>query len=107
MPTGVVLRVTFTGKTRDLDVTGLFIAIGHDPRPELFTGHIGLGDESYITVDSPPPAAICPASSPATRHTHTARPSPPPPAAARPRSTPSELHLAALVLHVEPVRLST
>ncbi|GGQ34638.1 hypothetical protein GCM10010266_67540 [Streptomyces griseomycini] len=33
---GVVLRNVFTGATRDLDVTGLFIAIGHDPRTELF-----------------------------------------------------------------------
>ncbi|RPK43324.1 Thioredoxin reductase [Streptomyces sp. ADI93-02] len=32
MLAGVVLRDTFTGKTRDLDATGLFIAIGHDPR---------------------------------------------------------------------------
>ena len=35
--TGVRLRDTVTGEERDLDVTGLFVAIGHDPRIELFT----------------------------------------------------------------------
>ncbi|MEU4269372.1 thioredoxin-disulfide reductase [Streptomyces sp. NPDC026092] len=53
MLSGVVLRDTFTGKLRDLDVTGLFIAIGHDPRTELFTGQVDLDDEGYITVASP------------------------------------------------------
>ncbi|MFI1647289.1 thioredoxin-disulfide reductase [Streptomyces avidinii] len=50
---GVVLRDTFTGKLRDLDVTGLFIAIGHDPRTELFTGQVDVDDEGYIKVASP------------------------------------------------------
>ncbi len=50
---GVVLRDTVTGETRPLDVTGLFIAIGHDPRTELFTGQIDLDDEGYIKVEAP------------------------------------------------------
>ncbi|MFE5936698.1 thioredoxin-disulfide reductase [Streptomyces sp. NPDC056470] len=50
---GVVLRDTITGTTRDLAVTGLFIAIGHDPRTELFTGQIDVDDEGYIQVESP------------------------------------------------------
>ncbi|WP_405421581.1 thioredoxin-disulfide reductase [Streptomyces erythrochromogenes] len=53
MLSGVVLRDTFTGKLRDLDATGLFIAIGHDPRTELFTGQLDLDDENYIKVTSP------------------------------------------------------
>ncbi|MFE7094314.1 thioredoxin-disulfide reductase [Streptomyces erythrochromogenes] len=53
MLSGVVLRDTFTGKLRDLDVTGLFIAIGHDPRTELFTGQVDLDDEGYVQVASP------------------------------------------------------
>ncbi|MEW1633650.1 thioredoxin-disulfide reductase [Streptomyces sp. NPDC093801] len=53
MLSGVVLRDTFTGKLRDLDVTGLFIAIGHDPRTELFTGQVDVDDEGYIKVASP------------------------------------------------------
>ncbi|MET7759631.1 thioredoxin-disulfide reductase [Streptomyces sp. NPDC005389] len=53
MLTGVVLRDTFTGKARDLDATGLFIAIGHDPRTDLFTGQVDLDDEGYIKVAAP------------------------------------------------------
>ncbi|MFD5895902.1 thioredoxin-disulfide reductase [Streptomyces sp. NPDC060366] len=53
MLSGLVLRDTFTGKTRDLDATGLFIAIGHDPRTELFTGQLELDHEGYLKVDSP------------------------------------------------------
>lgn len=50
---GVVLRDVFTGKTRDLDVTGLFIAIGHNPRTELFAGQLELDDTGYLKVLSP------------------------------------------------------
>ncbi|OEJ97800.1 thioredoxin-disulfide reductase [Streptomyces thermolilacinus] len=50
---GVVLRDVLTGATRDLDVTGLFIAIGQDPRTELFTGRLHLDAEGYVTVASP------------------------------------------------------
>ncbi|MCX4545979.1 thioredoxin-disulfide reductase [Streptomyces sp. NBC_01565] len=53
MLSGVLLRDTFTGKLRDLDVTGLFIAIGHDPRTELFTGQVDLDDDGYIQTASP------------------------------------------------------
>ncbi|MFF1306537.1 thioredoxin-disulfide reductase [Streptomyces sp. NPDC058307] len=53
MLAGVVLRDVFTGKTRDLDVTGLFIAIGHDPRTELFKDQLDLDDEGYLKVASP------------------------------------------------------
>ena len=47
---GVVLRDTVTGDTRDLPVTGLFIAIGHDPRSELVKGIVDLDDEGYVLV---------------------------------------------------------
>ena len=53
MLSGVVLRDVFTGATRDLDVTGLFIAIGHDPRTELVKGQLELDDEGYLKVDAP------------------------------------------------------
>jgi thioredoxin reductase (NADPH) len=46
----VVLRDTVTGQTRRLDATGLFIAIGHDPRSELLTGQVDLDDEGYVLV---------------------------------------------------------
>ena len=34
-----------------LPATGLFIAIGHDPRSELIRGQIDLDDEGYVLVD--------------------------------------------------------
>ncbi len=51
--TGVTLVDTVTGDTRPLDVTGLFIAIGHDPRSELLPGQIDLDAEGYVLVDQP------------------------------------------------------
>ncbi|GAA0597686.1 thioredoxin-disulfide reductase [Kribbella sandramycini] len=48
--TGITLRDTVTGDTRELPVTGLFIAIGHDPRSELLEGQIELDDEGYVLV---------------------------------------------------------
>ncbi|MFE3069023.1 thioredoxin-disulfide reductase [Streptomyces sp. NPDC059247] len=51
--TGVTLRDTKTGETRQLPVTGLFIAVGHDPRTELFKGQLDLDDEGYLKVSAP------------------------------------------------------
>ena len=51
--TGVVLRDTLTGETRELDATGLFVAVGHDPRSELLPGQVRLDDEGYVLVDHP------------------------------------------------------
>ncbi|MFC7937184.1 thioredoxin-disulfide reductase [Streptomyces sp. NPDC057387] len=53
MLSGVVLRDVFTGDTRELDVTGLFIAIGHDPRTETVKGQLQLDDEGYLKVEAP------------------------------------------------------
>ena len=50
---GLTLRDTQTGETRDLDATGLFIAIGHDPRSELLTGQVDLDDDGYVLVEHP------------------------------------------------------
>ena len=50
---GIVTENTITGDTRELPVTGLFIAIGHDPRSELIAGQIDLDDEGYVLVDAP------------------------------------------------------
>ncbi|QKV93794.1 thioredoxin-disulfide reductase [Streptomyces sp. NA02950] len=50
---GLTLRDVKTGETSELPVTGLFIAIGHDPRTELFKGQLNLDDEGYLKVDSP------------------------------------------------------
>jgi thioredoxin reductase (NADPH) len=50
---GLTLRNTKTGETSELPVTGLFIAIGHDPRTELFKGVLDLDAEGYLTVQAP------------------------------------------------------
>jgi thioredoxin reductase (NADPH) len=47
----VTLRNLKTGETSDLDATGLFIAIGHDPRSDLVKGQVELDDEGYVLVE--------------------------------------------------------
>ncbi|WP_101396298.1 thioredoxin-disulfide reductase [Phycicoccus duodecadis] len=48
---GVTLRDTVTGETSELAVTGLFIAIGHDPRNELVKGLVDLDAEGYVLTE--------------------------------------------------------
>ncbi|WP_328997938.1 thioredoxin-disulfide reductase [Kribbella sp. NBC_00709] len=48
--TGITLKDTVTGETRHLPTTGLFIAIGHDPRSELVKGQVDLDPEGYVLV---------------------------------------------------------
>lgn len=50
---GVTLRDVNTGQMRELDVSGLFVAIGHDPCTELFTGQLELDDAGYLKVEAP------------------------------------------------------
>ncbi|MEU2547151.1 thioredoxin-disulfide reductase [Streptomyces roseolus] len=50
---GLTLRDTQTGETRELAATGLFIAVGHDPRTELFKGQLDLDEEGYLKVAAP------------------------------------------------------
>jgi thioredoxin reductase (NADPH) len=47
----LTLRDTVTGETRSLPVTGLFVAIGHDPRSELIKGQVHLDEEGYVLVE--------------------------------------------------------
>jgi thioredoxin reductase (NADPH) len=49
----LTLRNLKTGELTELPVTGLFIAIGHDPRTELFKGQLDLDEEGYLKVDAP------------------------------------------------------
>jgi thioredoxin reductase (NADPH) len=51
--TSVTLTDTQTGEERELAVTGLFIAIGHDPRSELLHGQVELDPNGYVRVDHP------------------------------------------------------
>jgi thioredoxin reductase (NADPH) len=50
---GVVLRDTRTGEESTLDVSGVFVAIGHDPRSELYRGQIDLDESGYVLVEAP------------------------------------------------------
>ncbi|MGH3876993.1 MAG: thioredoxin-disulfide reductase [Actinophytocola sp.] len=46
--TGVRLRDTNTGEESTLDVTGVFMAIGHDPRSGLVAGQLDLDEDGYV-----------------------------------------------------------
>jgi thioredoxin reductase (NADPH) len=46
--TGIALRNTVTGSTRDLEADGLFIAIGHVPATGLFKGQLEMDEFGYI-----------------------------------------------------------
>lgn len=49
--TGVRVKSTVDGSTQDVDVQGVFIAIGHKPNTAMFEGQLELHD-GYITVQS-------------------------------------------------------
>ena len=46
----VTLRDTATGETRRLEVSGVFVAIGHDPRSTLVKGQVELDGAGYVKV---------------------------------------------------------
>ena len=45
---GVTLKNVKTGELSPLDVTGLFVAIGHHPNTNLFVGQLAMDDASYL-----------------------------------------------------------
>ena len=45
---GARVRNVKTDVTTGLDVSGVFIAIGHDPATAVFKGHVAMDDEGYI-----------------------------------------------------------
>ena len=51
--TGLRLRDAVSGEVRILPVTGIFIAIGHDPRSELFRDQLATDDDGYLLVEHP------------------------------------------------------
>jgi thioredoxin reductase (NADPH) len=51
--TGLRLRNLKTGEESTLPVGGMFVAIGHDPRSELFAGQLETDSDGYLLVDSP------------------------------------------------------
>ena len=50
---GVAVTDTQSGAEQTLDVTGVFVAIGHHPRSELFRGQVDLDENGYVLVDAP------------------------------------------------------
>lgn len=46
------LKNTVTGEVSKRDFTGLFVAIGHDPRNELVKGQVTLDAEGYVVVEN-------------------------------------------------------
>jgi len=46
--TGLRIRNVVTNDLLDLDVHGVFIAIGHDPNTSIFSGQLDIDDEGYI-----------------------------------------------------------
>jgi thioredoxin reductase (NADPH) len=50
---GVRVVDTQTGEESELDVTGVFVAIGHHPRSELFRGQVDLDANGYVLVQHP------------------------------------------------------
>lgn len=51
--TGLRLRNVITGEESALEVAGMFVAIGHDPRTELVADQLATDAEGYILVDHP------------------------------------------------------
>ena len=49
--TSVTLRDTVTGELREVATSGLFVAVGHDPRNELVRGQVHLDDDGYVLVE--------------------------------------------------------
>ena len=50
---GLELKDTITGETSTLDVTAMFVAIGHDPRSEFLNGQVATNEEGYVQVEQP------------------------------------------------------
>jgi thioredoxin reductase (NADPH) len=51
--TGVRLHNVHNGEAKELAVAGVFVAIGHDPRSELFRGQIDMDENGYVKVSAP------------------------------------------------------
>ena len=51
--TGLRLRDTVTGETREVAVGGMFVAIGHDPNTAFLRGQIDLKENGYVRLPTP------------------------------------------------------
>jgi len=50
--TGMRIKSTLDGSTQDIDLHGVFIAIGHRPNTEIFKDQLNMDDHGYIRVKS-------------------------------------------------------
>jgi thioredoxin reductase (NADPH) len=48
--TGIRLENTKSNSKKELNIDGLFIAIGHDPNTKIFKGQLDMDDEGYIKI---------------------------------------------------------
>jgi thioredoxin reductase (NADPH) len=51
--TGLRLKSTKDGSTRELKVQGFFLAIGHEPNTGIFKGQLDMNDVGYLNVQAP------------------------------------------------------
>ena len=51
--TGLRVKNVRTGEEQVLPVSGVFVAIGHSPRSELFAGQLATDPDGYLLVDQP------------------------------------------------------
>ncbi len=58
--TGLRLKSTKDGSTRELKVQGLFMGIGHEPNTALFKGQLDMNEVGYLTVRPPSTATSVP-----------------------------------------------
>jgi thioredoxin reductase (NADPH) len=58
--TGVRLRSTKDGATRELPLKGVFMGIGHEPNTGIFRGQLEMNDVGYLVVRSPTTATSVP-----------------------------------------------
>ena len=50
--TGAILKNVKTGEEKQIDIDGFFVAIGHKPNTELFTGQLDMDDLGYIKTQA-------------------------------------------------------
>jgi len=58
--TGVRLRSTRDGTTREIALKGVFMGIGHEPNTSLFRGQLAMNEVGYLLVKSPGTATSVP-----------------------------------------------
>ena len=45
---GVIIKHTVTGEEKKIDIDGIFVAIGHKPNSELFSGQLEMHENGYL-----------------------------------------------------------